>query len=686
MKKLIFLLAVIFTVSASPAASAAFCDELVSGWSCSTYTSDTGTASLTLKPMVNSSINSSYTVNAEAPQKTDKAIRIYAENLTADSSAGMTYMLSRADSAIGNNKYKYVTVEYDVYFACENNGTFYRFRQNTDSGNTNPINIYAGTGTTCMSSNTQNVISVNDLEPHKWYKIAMVIGADGSNNVCELFVNGVSKATGTLTSGAYGISSTAPNSYFSAAASKGTDMDIYLDNIKLYAGSCAYSCEGIASITDYTSDSGFTINTDTNVITPDSASVTVADFKNAVTLSDVDAEIIALSSASSALCDTDLLCNCGYIAVLNSDGVWNYYSVDSKLKVDYYGLIPEVMYTYSGDKTLRVYTNMKNPLKNENTDFTTAVCFYDEDCKLVKLSDNPEKTTADTEKMYTYDIAIPDSAEKFSIMVWDSITSMKPIIASTEKISIDDRLILVLKFDDLIFSESSASKFSQWLGLLDKYGIHGTAGAIAKSFDDADMTSSTNKELAETMQGWIASGHEIWCHGYTTSSEFGDAYYKNEDGTMPDDEYIQEQHKAILDKSFAAVKNAIGYDMHSIGTPNNANSENALKVFNSYPAITSTMLMSDANNTLNVFNFARNRQITAEFTVNGGARVLSDRFITSFNTLITGRTKDIYAITQMHPTWKNDEDFENFKEIMKFLLTQNVYFMTPSEYIKYIGY
>jgi len=219
---------------------------------------------------------------------------------------------------------------------------------------------------------------------------------------------------------------------------------------------------------------------------------------------------------------------------------------------------------------------------------------------------------------------------------------------------------IILKLDDLKAPNNTCSSIPA-LDYLKTKQIKAGFGAIANTFDATSLNTLSPYLNATNSKG--EKLFEIWHHGLDhVSPEFLGTTYAYQ--------------KAHFDQATQLIKQLLGVQMHSFGTPFNAND-----------ATTNTVMSEDPNYKVMLFgnvNFAASTGI-----VNLTHRV--DMEITagtlSYDYLVTNyaKYKDNYAdymVLQGHPLLWDAAELEQFKQIIDYLIAQGCEFVLPYEYYR----
>lgn len=226
-------------------------------------------------------------------------------------------------------------------------------------------------------------------------------------------------------------------------------------------------------------------------------------------------------------------------------------------------------------------------------------------------------------------------------------------------------LKVILKLDDLgvlnsVLACAPAMDFMLANNL--KFGM----GAIAARFD-----ATAPAVLTPYMNAVNAKGEklmEIWHHGFDHSRD-------NPVGTWEFRGRPYADQKASFENADQTLKNLLGIQMRSFGTPYNQSDAVTNTVISENPNY-KVMMFSSVKSTSNGITYLDNR-VNME---NGTGLAEYSFFIKNYNNAKANYTD--YMILQGHPNFfsSGSNNLEQFKLILKFLMSEGVEFVTPYEY------
>lgn len=227
--------------------------------------------------------------------------------------------------------------------------------------------------------------------------------------------------------------------------------------------------------------------------------------------------------------------------------------------------------------------------------------------------------------------------------------------------------IILLKLDDVIANPAGKTPVSpRWERIADylkSNNIRGSFGVICESLE---------KDNAPYFQ-WIkdiqnAGLIEIWMHGY---------HMKRADEPGEFDHGTAEDQKAILAKSEKLAKEKLGFSLPAFG-PHWTNTTDATdEALEGVPEV-KIWLYGPAKP-----KFFSRLSLERVMALENPTFVPDpEKFKAIYER--TAANKEVLVL-QGHPAQWDDKRWEGFKEIIEFLKSKKVVFMTPSEYLKMTG-
>ena len=227
-------------------------------------------------------------------------------------------------------------------------------------------------------------------------------------------------------------------------------------------------------------------------------------------------------------------------------------------------------------------------------------------------------------------------------------------------------LKIILKLDDLgvqnsVFTSSSAYDY------LITNKIKATAGAIANRFDATSLGVLASYLNATNTVGDTLI--EVWNHGYDHTYNATTGIYEFSGTTYAD-------QKSHFDLATQTIKDRLGIQMHSFGTPYNASD-----------AITNTVISEDSNYKTFIFSDLIPATPNGVLYLNNRVNMESSTgnpeytyFVNNYNTAKTSYSN--YMVLQGHPNYytSGSNSLEQFKLIIQFLQSEGCEFVRPFDF------
>jgi peptidoglycan/xylan/chitin deacetylase (PgdA/CDA1 family) len=266
------------------------------------------------------------------------------------------------------------------------------------------------------------------------------------------------------------------------------------------------------------------------------------------------------------------------------------------------------------------------------------------------------------ELTYTYKVKARGDGVNHTNSVLSAASQAFTLLAATIP---NNNLKVILKLDDLGV-QNSVLACSHAFDFMVANKIKWGAGAIAVRFDATapgvlePYMNATNNQGEKLM--------EIWHHGYDHSQN-------NPTGTWEYSGRTYADQKLSFENADQTIKNLLGVQMRSFGTP-----------YNQSDAVTNTVIAENTN--YKVFMFSKIKSTT------NGVMYLDNRvnmengtglpdysfFLKNYSAQKANFTD--YMILQGHPNYftAGSNNLEQYKLILKFLVSEGVEFVTPYEY------
>jgi hypothetical protein len=270
------------------------------------------------------------------------------------------------------------------------------------------------------------------------------------------------------------------------------------------------------------------------------------------------------------------------------------------------------------------------------------------------------------ELTYTYKVRAKGNGSTYTNSVLSTASSAFTLLSASIP---SNNLKIILKLDDLGV-QNSVLACSHALDYMVANKIKFGMGAIAVRFD-----ATAPGVLAPYMTAVNNQGHklmEIWHHGYDHSQN-------NPTGTWEFRGRPYADQKASFENADQAIFNLLGVQMKSFGTPYNQSDAVTNTVFSENPNY-KVFMFSSVKSTTNGITYVDNR-VNME---NGTGLAEYSYFVKNYNSSKANYTN--YMTLQGHPNYytAGSNNLEQFKLILKFLVSEGVEFVTPYEYYQSI--
>ena len=223
---------------------------------------------------------------------------------------------------------------------------------------------------------------------------------------------------------------------------------------------------------------------------------------------------------------------------------------------------------------------------------------------------------------------------------------------------------VILKLDDLWNEDELVHQgWVQVIDFLRKEKIVGSIGIVGESLENG------KPEYFEWIKRRAGEGFEFWNHGYCHCKPSVNGEERREfRGT---DLAFQLDH---LSKTQRLASEKLGMTLRSFGAPYNATDENTIKALAGIPALKVWMYKETVGNTDKLV-LKRIKKVNIEYPVH----------VPDFQQFKEGYEQhkdENLLVLQGHPrSWVEDaERFKNFQQIIRFLKSKKVRFITPYNY------
>lgn len=206
-------------------------------------------------------------------------------------------------------------------------------------------------------------------------------------------------------------------------------------------------------------------------------------------------------------------------------------------------------------------------------------------------------------------------------------------------------------------------RWQRFIDYIETKGIKAGVGVIGESFEEG------NEDFYTLLQDIDKRGHiEFWNHGFDHHSNYTDenrTYTYYEFKNKP----YEEQYEHLV-KTQNLCREKTGIILHTFGAPHNKTDEHTLAALEKIDAIKVWLYGNPAFSRLNL-----RRTIGTEFPTHNP----------DFQKFVENYQPDAaYHVLQVHPNSWGDERFEQFENIIDFLLTNGVTFINPYEYYRIV--
>ncbi len=219
---------------------------------------------------------------------------------------------------------------------------------------------------------------------------------------------------------------------------------------------------------------------------------------------------------------------------------------------------------------------------------------------------------------------------------------------------------VILKFDDLGVKNGVVS-CARTMDYLKERGVKASFGVIADRLDATAAESLKPYMEATDKKGMTL--FEIWHHGLDHKKpEFSGTPYE-----------YQKEH---FEKADAKIKEVLGLEMVTFGSPYNATDETTNTVLEENPRYKIFLFCAPGLQSVEGMTYLNNR-VNIE---NGTGNIEYDHFLASYRNNKNKYTD--YMVMQAHPNGWGEDKVAVLGQIVDFLLKEGCEFVTPQEYVK----
>lgn len=222
--------------------------------------------------------------------------------------------------------------------------------------------------------------------------------------------------------------------------------------------------------------------------------------------------------------------------------------------------------------------------------------------------------------------------------------------------------VIIFKMDDL--SERSQDAFQKVADIVVQKECKVSFGIIGRSCEGG----AEREDYYKRVRDFVKTGRiEIWAHGY---DHFMSGDTVTEFKRMP----YQHQYDHFK-KSLELVKEKCGITLRTFGSPGNRNDTATIAVVNQFPQIEVFLFPFTKDSTYKQF------LLTSRVNMEKATGIMDyDYFVKNYNS----RADREYMVLQGHPRLWKEEGMKVFIDIIDFLKSKDVVFMTPYEYYKFL--
>jgi peptidoglycan/xylan/chitin deacetylase (PgdA/CDA1 family) len=227
--------------------------------------------------------------------------------------------------------------------------------------------------------------------------------------------------------------------------------------------------------------------------------------------------------------------------------------------------------------------------------------------------------------------------------------------------------VVILKADDLVFHDSVNVFPTRWRAYLDyiiKQNIPSSVGVILNSLDKGNQQYADEVRNLQTKHGI-----ELWNHGYTH-----DMSSKNEKGEKTYEFWKTSEAFQLgqFIKAQKVAKDKLGITLRTFGSPGNGRDSCTTSAISKIPELKVWLYGDPASEK---FVLKRVAKCDLEFPVHNPDFA---HFEANYD------ASEPYLLLQYHPMSWDERRFDEFKQILRFLISKGVRFMTPYVYYQEI--
>lgn len=225
--------------------------------------------------------------------------------------------------------------------------------------------------------------------------------------------------------------------------------------------------------------------------------------------------------------------------------------------------------------------------------------------------------------------------------------------------------LIFLKADDLVFDNSNivSARWRSFINFIELKKIKGSLGLIGNSLEKG------NNAYYSYLRNVAAYGYfEIWNHGYNHLLNGidgnGDKFHEFWNTSY-------EYQKEHLIKTQYLAKEKLNITLHTFGAPGNGIDNNTLEAIEEIGDLNVWYFGLENYSKLNLMRF-----VEIEYPVHNPD---FQKFQTNYD------EQKLYIALQIHPNSWDENRFSEFKNIIEFLIQNDVTFITPYEYYQLLN-
>ncbi|MBP1663599.1 MAG: polysaccharide deacetylase [Bacteroidetes bacterium] len=248
----------------------------------------------------------------------------------------------------------------------------------------------------------------------------------------------------------------------------------------------------------------------------------------------------------------------------------------------------------------------------------------------------------------------------------------------TDNITPDQPLVVIIKADD--FNDYSPN-WQRFIAILQQNDISAAAGVSTKLVVSNHAEILNIRELSALRRSDNQPLIEFWNHGYDHAGDNGDSpEFDNSDVDL------QKKHLQIAQRFFS---DSLHFTAKTFSAPHNRSTAATLHALSGFPELNVIMRykMHEKYSLKRPWIDPNKKKCKPgdKICLNITYQYLFDIPSTDVENYFKARKKENYLLIQLHPNPWDDNDFNDFQNMISFLKEKNVKFMTPDEYFQYLN-